>query len=177
MNITEPLPARDTRGTEIQGIVMDTLRYKSDLHLIIGDAIVDFGAVAGTNITLGMVYYANWRVAGIGWKCAVENFTDGEDPEMTFGSGPDPDLFGKLKTTYPAAEKMVINDVSSYDKMVPRMLSSKLAEAETETTFTPGSPDGSVIWQTKPSYILVENTAQLTTGKAYPFVLIEVNRV
>ena len=177
MNISEPLPARDTRGTEIQGIVMDTLRYKSEFHIIRGETIVDFGAAAGTNITLEFIYYAKWRVAGIGWRCHTENFTDGEDPEMTFGSGADADLFGKLKVTYPAAEKMVMGDVASYDNLVPRMLSSELSEAETGVTFTVGDPDGSKVWQTARGTVRVENVAQLTTGQGYPFILIEVNRV
>ena len=177
MDITEPLPARDTRGTEIQGIVMDTLRYKSEFHIVIGTTIVDFGAAAGTNIELDMVYYTKWRIAGVGWSCKTENFTDDEDPEMTFGTGADADRFGKLKVTYPAAEKMVMGDTVSYDNLTPNILGTYIGEAETGITFTAGDPDGSVEWQIKPTSIKVENVAQLTTGKAYPFILIEVNRV
>ena len=177
MHITDPLPARDTRGTEIQGIVMDTLRYKSEFHILEGISIVDFGAAAGTNITLEGVYYSKWRVVGIGWRCHTESFTDGEDPEMTFGSPGDADLFGKIKVTYPAAEKMVIGDVATYDKLSPKMLSTKFGEAVTGITFTAGDPDGSTVWQTNPVFVKVENVAQLTTGKVYPFILIEISRV
>ena len=177
MDISEPLPARDTRGTEIQGIVMDTLRYKSEFHILEGTTIVDFGAAAGTNISLAWAFWAKWRVAGVGWWCSAEDFTDNEDPEMTFGSAWDADLFGKLKVTYPASEKMVAADIASYDNLTPRALSSYLAEAETGITFTPGDPDGSTEWQTVPTFIKVENVAQLTTGKGYPFVLIEVSRI
>ena len=177
MDITEPLPARDTRGTEIQGIVMDTLRYKSEFHMVLGINIVDFGAVAGTSVILDTIYHAKWRVAGIGWRCHTESFTDGEDPELLFGKSGDTDLFGKLKVTYPAAEKMTIGDVASYDNYTPSLLSSRLSEAETGITFTAGVPDGRVEWQTTPLYISVENAAQLTTGQGYPFVLVEVNRV
>ena len=177
MNISEPLPARDTRGTEIQGIVMDTLRYKSEFILIESTNIVDFGAVAGTNILLTQIYYAKWRVAGIGWRCSGENFTDGEDPEMTFGSAADADLYGKIKVTYPADKKMIINNVVSYDNLIPPFLTSYLHKAESGVTFTVGNPDGSKIWQTARGAVRVENVAQLTTGQGYPFVLVEVGRV
>ena len=177
MDIIEPLPARDTRGMEIQGIIMDTLRYKSEFHVIVGATLVDFGAAAGTNVYLGWIYYAKWRIVGIGWRCSGENFTDAEDPEMTFGNAADADLFGKIKVTYPAAEKMTDADIASYDNLTPTFLGSYLSEAETGITFTAGDPDGSVVWQIAPDRIVVENVAQLTTGKGYPFVLIEVSRV
>ena len=177
MDIAEPLPARDTRGTEIQGIVMDTLRYKSEFHIVIGETIVDFGAAAGTNIVLDTIYYSKWRVVGIGWRCSTENFTDDEDPEMSFGTSGDADRFGKLKVTYPATEKMIIGDTASYDKLTPPLLGSRLAEAETGVTFTAGDPDGSTEWRIEAGTIYVENVAQLTTGQGYPFVIIEVNRL
>ena len=177
MDITEPLPARDTRGMEIQGIVMDTLRYKSEFILLEGATIVDWGAVAGTNIVLGWIYYAKWRVAGIGWRCHTENFTDDEDPALNFGSATDADLFGQLKLYFGTTDKMVIEDVASYDNKTPAFLSSIFAETMAGKFFYSGDPDGSVGWQTTPLEISVENVTQLTTGKGYPFVLIEVNRV
>ena len=141
--------------------------------LLEGSNIVDFGAAANTNIVLGWAYYAKWRVAGLGFRCHTENFTDAEDPELAFGSAADPDLFGKLKVTYPANEKMVIGDVAS--ETVGNLLSSILAEAETGITFSMGAINGRVNWQTSPLEISVENIAQLTTGQGYPFVLIEID--
>ena len=177
MDITEPLPARDTRGTEIQGIIMDTLRYKSEFHVVLGTTIVDWGAAANTSVVLAWIYYKKWRMAGIGWECHTENFTDDEDPELSFGIYGDTDYFGKLKVTYPASEKMVIDDIITHDEKTPTLLGSRLGEAETGITFTAGDPDGNMVWQNNPHKIRVENTAQLTTGQGYPFALIEVSRV
>ena len=154
-----------------------TKAAESAFHILLGTTIVDFGAAAGTNIVLGFVNYAKWRVAGIGWRCHTEVFTAGEDPEMTFGSAGDADFYGKIKVTFPAGQNMVVNDVASYDNLTPDFLGWRIAMAETGITFTAGDPDGSTGWQIVPSIIYVENVAQLTTGQGYPFALIEVSRV
>ena len=158
-------------GERILGVAGDILHNK--LVLFEGTNIVDFGAAGGTNIVLGWVYYAKWRIIELGFRCHTENFTDAQDPELSFGSAADADLFGKMKVTYPAAEKMVIGDVATQG--ANSLLSSILAEAETGITFTAGDPNGRVTWQAAPLEVSVENVAQLTTGQGYPFVLIEID--
>ena len=171
LNIGEIAGNHRGDGSRIKGIVEGLEHNK--LMLLEGGNIVDFGAAANTNIVLGWSYYAKWRIAGVGFRCHTENFTDAEDPELSFGSATDADLFGKMKVTYPALEKMTIGDVASYS--VRDILRSILSEAETGITFTAGSPDGWNVWQTAALEISVENVAQLTTGQGYPFVLIEID--
>ena len=143
------------------------------LVLLRGSNLVDFKAAANTNVVLGWVYYARWRVIGLGFRCHTENFTDAEDPELSFGSAADADLFGKMKVTYPALEKMVVGDVATHS--VGDVLSSILSEAETGITFTAGDPNGRVTWQSTPLEVSVENIAQLTSGEGYAFMLIEID--
>lgn len=176
MYISEVLPKRTQEDTRTEGIIASVLDYESKFVLLEGTTIVDFGANANTNVILGWSYYAKWRVAGIGFRAHTENFTDEQSPELSFGSAADADLFGKIKVTYPANEKMVIGDVASYDAHAVTLLTSVLAEAETGITYSIGTVNGQEVWQTTPLEISVENIAQLTTGQAYPFVLIEINR-
>ena len=157
----------------IEGIAYRVAKENTKYVLLEGSNIVDFGAAANTNIVLGWVYYTKWRITGLGFRCYTENFTDEQSPELAFGSATDADLFGKLKVTYPAAEKMVVGDVAT--ESVDNMLTFILAEAETGITFTAGDPDGRVAWQSTPLEVSVENVAQLLTGQGYPFVLIEID--
>ena len=78
---------------QIAGIAA-SLNYNK-LVLLEGTNIVDFGAAANSNVVLGWVYYAKWRIIGIGWRCHTENFTDAQDPELSFGSAADAESSGR----------------------------------------------------------------------------------
>lgn len=169
------LPNRTSEDEKIVAVLLDTLRYQSHFEVLEGSTVINSTAAAHTTVHLAYVYHKKWRVAGIGMRCKT-NYTAAENPDIEMGIVGDKDLFGILTGIFAGANLFKTGDVGIQQT---RGLFGASIITDTGTfAYSIGTINGQKTWQEGFKEILAANkTATLTTGDAYPFVIIEIDRM